>query len=622
MKKEEKNLEIKKFKDLQKKELVDLKIEKKDKLKDKQLLKFEKELVIEQYKSQYSIIKATHNLELKALKNPEKYKKVQEQKAVELKIIEVQNNYFQDINKQKRKYKKTIKNLTKDEKKLELIELKKFNAKRKEQLREEVEQLKNSCKINSMRYFKNTTTTSAKNIHGKVMPFLGKVASQKHLMAIRNAFSSLIPFIMIASFITVIRSIPTDFDPNSDHAYLYTYFPKVLDHALVVISGLTMGIMALALSVAIGVNLGKSYGEASLMSGIMGMLGFILWVKPEVLAEGGGTALPLADLGSQGLFVSMITSMIMVELYRIFKKYRITIRLPKSVPPAVSNSFIAIIPAIIYATFVILIGYIANVDLITGINNILKPLASLVNDNFGAVIMIIFFNSLFWWFGIHGSAITGIITYPIWYPAIAQNSEWWNNGMIGDVPNKFVEQYYQWTIWIGGSGSTIGLAICGMFFSKSKQNKAMGKACFVPAVFNISEPMMFGFPVVLNIYLFIPFMIAPMICAIVSLILVNLFSIHWVAVAPWSLPGPIGAFLSSGNSIFAVATSLICTGVATLVWFPFYKAWDKQILKEEQAYIQKEAEKIGKTVHEYMKMIALEEINKKQNKDRKFEKKG
>ncbi|AHI53009.1 PTS sugar transporter subunit IIC [Spiroplasma culicicola] len=610
----EKNSKLKELKLLQKKELSNLKNEKDLKLQDKNLLKFEKELLIEQYKNSRSILKSTHSLQIKELKNPEKFEKNKKQKTIEEEISKIQVDYFKNINKEKRKYRKLIKGQTKAERKIAQQEFKTFILEQKQDLKLSIEETKTKGEINSIRYFKNSFTNKAKDIHGKMMPVLGKIANQKHLMAIRNAFSSLIPFIMIASFITVIRSIPTSFDPTSEHAYLYTYFPEVLDHALVIISSLTMGVMALALSIAIGINLGQNYGEAPLMSGIMGMLGFILWVKPAELAENGGTSLPLADLGSQGLFVSMLTSMLMFELYRIFKKYRITIRLPKGVPPAVSNSFTAIIPALVYATFVILVAYIGNVDLISGMNNILKPLASLVNDNFGAVIMIIFFNSLFWWFGIHGSAITGIITYPIWYPAIAENSEWWNNGMIGDVPNVFVEQYYQWTIWIGGSGATIGLAICGILFSKSKQNKAMGKACFVPGVFNISEPMMFGFPVVLNIYLFIPFMLAPMICAVASLALVSLFNISWVAVAPWSLPAPIGAFLSSGNNVFAIITALICTGIATLVYLPFYKVWDKQILKEEQKNISKEAEKLGLSINEYMKKMALEEIETKKIK--------
>lgn len=603
--------------------MLTIKSDYKNKLVDSQILKFEKEILKDEVALQLNKLKRECKIEVKKAKDPDKFEINQKRLEAEKTISSFDNETILKVSTLKRqlkkaKRKKNIENIS--PLKQEIYSVKKS---RNQELKQMISDKSKNNEISKPRVYSSIIKNQLTQVHAKTMPILGRIANQKHLMAIRNAFSSLIPFIMISSFITVIRSIPTSFNPDDAHAYLYTYFPQVLDTALVTISSLTMGIMALGLAIAIGINLGQSYGEAPLMSAIMGMLGFILWVGPETLAESAGKTgqgLPLADLGSQGLFVALLSSMVMVELYRIFKKYRITIRLPKSVPPAVGNSFIAIIPALVYASFVLVIRYVVGFDLIVGLTGILAPFGKLLSDNFGAVIFILMLNSLFWWFGIHGSAITGIITYPFWYPMIAENQEWWNNGAIGEVPNKFVEGYYQWTIWIGGSGTTIGLAIASLLVSKSKQNKAMAKATIVPAVFNISEPLMFGFPVVLNIYLFLPFIFAPVLVAISSLALVSLFGISWVAVSPWTMPGPLGAFLASGNNFWAVIVSFVSIALGTLIYLPFYKAFDKQTLREEREFTEKEAEKEGLSVYDYMKKQALSELAiKQQKKDAKAE---
>ncbi|WP_342268720.1 PTS sugar transporter subunit IIC [Spiroplasma endosymbiont of Aspidapion aeneum] len=589
--------------------------EKKNKLSSPATYKFEIPDIKEAAKVEIQTLKNEYKNKIFEMKDPEKYKIYLSQKENEAQIIELQNQYYENLAKVEKKLKRARKNktLSKIEKKVLISEakedIKKFRDEESPNLKSQIKTIeeKNEHGVNKIRKKINTSKVMLNRTNHIVMPYLSALSNQKHLVAIRNSFASLIPIIMIASFITVIRSIPCSTDPNSPHAYLKSYFPAKLDNGLAVISTLTLGLMAVGLAFGIGVNLAQQYNESAAIGGLMGFIGFILWVG----ISSDYSTLSLAYVGAQGIFVALIGSIIMVEMYRIFKKYNITIRLPKQVPPAVGNSFIAIIPAVVYAMFVILIRYIFDFDLIIQMQNILSPIGSAINDNFGAVILIVLFNSFFWFLGIHGSAITGIITYPFWYPAIASNQTWFTNGMHGECPYQYPEPYYQWMIWIGGAGSVIGLSFASIFFSKSVQNKSMSKAVFIPSLFNISEPMMFGFPIVLNFYLFIPFMLTPVACAIVSTILIKIAAIHWVVLAPWSLPAPIGSYLASGDNYWAIIVSMISIVVATLIWTPFFIIWDKTLLAEERNNNQKEADKLGISVREMLINKTLEKQNKK-----------
>lgn len=50
---------------------------------------------------------------------------------------------------------------------------------------------------------------------------------------------------------------------------------------------------------------------------------------------------------------------------------------------------------------------------------------------------------------------------------------------------------------------------------------------------------------------------------------------------PWPTPIGLGAYVGSGGSVGALLTALVCAAAAFLVWFPFLKMYDNQLLKEE-----------------------------------------
>src|SRR5699024_2248883 len=155
---------------------------------------------------------------------------------------------------------------------------------------------------------------------------------------------------------------------------------------------------------------------------------------------------------------------------------------------------------------------------------------------------------------------------PIWLMLIDQNAQAFASGSA--IPNIAAEPFYQWFIYIGGSGATIGLAILLLFRSKSAYGKTLGRTGIIPAIFNINEPVIFGAPIVLNPILMIPFVVIPIILAIIAWIATNLGLVGKViTIAPWTLPGPIGAFFATGD-IRASILNIILIILSVILYYP------------------------------------------------------
>lgn len=156
------------------------------------------------------------------------------------------------------------------------------------------------------------------------------------------------------------------------------------------------------------------------------------------------------------------------------------------------------------------------------------------------------------------------------------------------LPTIGAEPFYQWFIWIGGAGATIGLAILLAFRSKSQYGSKLGKTILAPAIFNINEPIIFGVPIVLNPILMVPFIGAPIVLATIAWFATKLGLVNAVTVtAPWTLPGPIGAFLATNGDWRAAVLNVVLIIIAILIYYPFFKVYDKNELAKEQGTIEK-----------------------------------
>nr|WP_086312237.1 PTS sugar transporter subunit IIC [Enterococcus sp. 7F3_DIV0205] len=411
---------------------------------------------------------------------------------------------------------------------------------------------------------------------------MAKLANQRHLRAIRDGIIATLPLIIIGSFFLIIAFPPLPAD------WGITQFLTSNAATILLPYRMTMYIMTLYATFGIGASLSKTYNLDVISGGILSTIAFLLTFVPvnipaEALDAAGtaGFVLPMANLGGGGMFVGIITSILAVEIYRITDKSKFKITMPEQVPPAVARSFETLTPTLIVILGISTLTYFIGFDWHSTISKIVSPLVSAA-DTLPSVLLLIFLITFFWSFGIHGVSIVGSLARPLWLQLLDGNTAAMAAGK--ELPNIAAEPFYQWFIWIGGSGCTIGLALLLAFKTKSQFASKLGKATLAPAIFNINEPLIFGTPIVLNPILIIPFILTPMVTATIAWFATQLGLVNRVIfTAPWTLPGPIGAYLATGGDWRAAALSIVLIIVSVIIYYPFVMIYDNNELEKEHA---------------------------------------
>ncbi|MDQ8496262.1 PTS transporter subunit EIIC [Enterococcus faecium] len=416
-------------------------------------------------------------------------------------------------------------------------------------------------------------------VEEKLVPPMAKIGTQRHLLAIRNGVVSTLSLILIGTFFMVFINLPF---PG------WNEFIAPYSATIVLPFRITMGLMAIYATFVMGSDLAKSYGLDSVTDGILSLgTFFMLQVPVNVLTPEEaplGWVLPMSSLGASGMFAGILSMIFAVEVYRFFKKRNITIKMPEQVPPAVARSFEALIPGAVILTTTWLIRSVAGFDVNAALLSLFEPLTNILGNNLLGVLLPMFLIHLLWSFGIHGMSIVGAVVRPMWLIMLDENAKALADGTAATkLPYIAPEQFYQWTVTIGGAGATIVVSVLFLFFCKSKFLKEVGRFSIIPGIFNINEPMIFGAPMMLNPYMFIPFNLVPLVLTIVSYFAVKLEMVNGFTVLPtWTLPAPIGGYLSAGNDWRVVVLIVINTLIAFIIYYPFVKAYDKKMLSDEQ----------------------------------------
>ncbi|MGE7592490.1 PTS sugar transporter subunit IIC [Peribacillus frigoritolerans] len=401
---------------------------------------------------------------------------------------------------------------------------------------------------------------------------MAKLSEQKHLRAIRDGVVSALPFIIFGSLFLIIA-----FPPVAADTALGEWSAKHIAEILIPYR-LTMFIMTLYITFGIGYSLSQSYKLDPLSGGLLSLAAFLFTIGVKMMDDV-GFVLPMTNLGGHGLFVGMLVSIFAVEILRFCKTKNITIRMPDSVPTSVARSFEALIPVSIVLLVMTLITVVFAVDLHSLVDKAVAPLIS-AGDTLPGVLIPVFLITFFWSFGIHGVSVVGAVARPVWEVYLGNNSAAVAAGKA--IPHIAPETFFQWFIWIGGSGATLGLVIAMLLTAKSSYSKAMGKATIVPSIFNINEPVIFGMPIVLNPVLIIPFIITPLIGATLAYIATSIGLVNPTYVmVPWTLPAPIGAYLSTGGDWRAIVLVMVNLTISVLIYLPFFKMYDKKLLAQE-----------------------------------------
>ncbi len=409
---------------------------------------------------------------------------------------------------------------------------------------------------------------------------MAKLSEQRHLRAVRDGIVSTLPLIIIGAMFLMVA-----FPPIPDDWGFKIWLGKTGDDGVTNVVKvlytyrISMYIMGLYAAWGLGYSLALSYDLKGHLGGNIAVIGFLLTLIPGV-REAGGFGIPLAQLGGGSMFVMIITSILAIELWRNILRF-----LPEmsedddNLIAVLKNSLINIIPMLVPILVISFITFQIGFEWHTFINELVAPIVS-ASDTLPGVLFLVFLITFFWSFGIHGVSVVGAVARPAWIVLRDENMAAFEAGL--PLPNIATEEFFQWFIWIGGSGATLGLVILLVLRSKSQYGKQLGRACVGPAIFNINEPIIFGAPIILNPILMIPFMLAPMIMATIAWFTISsgLVSTAFIT-APWTFPGPIGAFIATGGTLSGAILNISLILVSVLVYYPFFKIYDKQLLEQE-----------------------------------------
>jgi len=413
-----------------------------------------------------------------------------------------------------------------------------------------------------------------------LLPIADRLGKNKYLNVLRDAFMLAFPLTIFGSLFVVLANLPFLNMLMNDKQV--GEFKRALNPSV----NATIAIMTIFVVMGIGYYLLKSYEGEGIFGSAIALGSFFILTPFE------NGAIPLDRLGAKGMFVGILTGIISVEIYRRIISKGWTIKLPDSVPPAVSKSFLAMIPGIVTLTFFLIITHLFTFTSFGNIHDfvyqvIQTPLVAL-GGGLPATLVAIFLIQLLWFFGLHGQIIVNSVLDPVWNTLSLQNFEAFNAGE--QLPNIITKQFIEtYTVGLGGTGMTLAVVAAMLFVMKSKQLKQTGKLAAPAGVFNVNEPVIFGLPIVMNPLLFIPWILAPIVVVIFTYFAMatGIVAMTTGVAVPWTMPLFFSGLLAT-NSLMGGVLQIINFFIVFLIWLPFLKALDNNYIKEENKIEEEE----------------------------------
>lgn len=418
-----------------------------------------------------------------------------------------------------------------------------------------------------------------------LVPIAIKLNSQIHISAIRDAFILSFPIVMASSLIVLINFAvlsPDGFIASLLH--LGTIFPNLAEAQNIfspVMNG-SVNVMSIMIAFLIARNIAISYQQDDLLCGLTAIGAFFVVYTPYSVFEG-QSYMTTQYLGPQGLFVAIIVAMLTSEIFcRLSRNPKITITMPDAVPPAVARSFKVLIPIFFVMIFFSVLNYLLTKISPNGLNELIYTLIQAplkdMGTNIVAVLILGLVANFLWVLGIHGPNTVAAIRETIFSEANLENLSFAaTNGTTWGAPypitwggiNDAFANY-------GGSGMTLGLLLAIFIASRRADYRDLAKMAFIPGLFNINEPVIFGLPIVLNPIMVIPFITVPFVNSLVGYFFITMEIIPPIAYAvPWTTPGPLIAFFGTGGNWLALVVGFLCLAISTLIYLPFVIASNK-----------------------------------------------
>lgn len=414
----------------------------------------------------------------------------------------------------------------------------------------------------------------------KLKPFFEKLSRNIYLRSIRDGFIAGMPVVLFSSIFILIAFVPNAFGIVwSDKTV--EMLMKPYNYSMGILGFLVAGTTAKSFTDMVNRTMEKTKQINFMSTMLAAMIGFLI-LSSDPVAEGGFLS---AFMGTKGLITAFISAFITVNIYKVCLRNNVTIKMPKEVPPNISRVFTDLIPFSLSVVLLYLVDIIVrNISATSVAESISLGLAPLFQAADGYLGLTIIFGAyaFFWFVGIHGPSIVE--------PAIAavlySNAEI-NLGLMqaGEHADKVITSGTQmFIVTLGGTGATLIVPFMFMLLAKSKRNKVVGRASVVPTFFGVNEPILFGAPIVLNPVFFVPFILAPIVNVWIFKFFVDTLGMNsFTANLPWTTPAPLGMLLGLNFQGLAIILIFVLLIVDSLIYYPFFRVYDEQILEEERS---------------------------------------
>lgn len=393
-------------------------------------------------------------------------------------------------------------------------------------------------------------------------PKLNKVNHNVWVVTLKDSIMQTLPFILVGSVFCLLTI------PGS--VFNWEWWPNFWTPF-----GWTMGMLSLFVSFLIPFNLmeKKRLRKQRFIAALASVATFLMIITPQVVKDG-TVGFGHSALGAGGMFIAIVAGVFSGSVMLAFGKFTF-FKEDSVIPDFVTAWFDAMLPVGIIISVVWVLVDLVGVDVYNIVLSVFMPLASIIETPVGFVVLMtlyVFFYSM----GISSWVLTPI-TKPIFLAAITANALQGANNLVTS------ETLYSTYLWIGGIGCTLPVVVM-MLFSKSNKLKALGKACVVPSVFNINEPLVFGV-IAWNPIMMIPMWLTGVVLPAVTWILtkvIPLAPVPKVVFDLWYVPFPLAPLMTTNGSLMAIVLMLIILALSTVIWFSFFKAYEKQCVMEEQ----------------------------------------
>lgn len=414
----------------------------------------------------------------------------------------------------------------------------------------------------------------------KLGQFATAMSANIYVTAIRDAMLAYVPFTFIASIFLILACFPLEGFNNLVSSILHCE-AAVWQGKLMYVHASSLAIGGLLVVMTMAHSIAEKMKINEIQVTVTAVVNYL--ILTPMLVTDAGKAIALNSVSAEAMFCAILTGIFTAKIYQFIDSKGIKIKMPDAVPPAVSAPFESLIPsfcAIAAFWIVRLILDAMGTNAVALINNTLGlPLFLIGGSIFGAAGAKIF-EQLLWFFGLHGGSIVSGVMTPVFQVLEDQNR---NLSMMGQIPTNIISSsFYSHFASVG----VVGGVIAALIVAKSRQYKEISRIAAVPYIFGVGEPALFGFPMMLNFDLLIPFLFSNAISAVIAYVA---FALKLVPVAtglvqlPWTTPLLVSGALVT-NSIWGAVLQLVQLIVATVIWLPFMRKADRRILATENGW--------------------------------------